>query len=130
AISCLGREYDKHQLTEIGKEWLKEMGYSKNPHLIVFHKDTDNNHVHLVSTRIDKQGKKINSDYERIRAMKAINRIVGLNENQKVSEDIKKCLNYSFKTKAQFFLQKHHDLSGELKNHFPLRLSFLLPSQY
>lgn len=104
ALSCLGKEYDKHQLTEMGKQWLQEMGYGDNPYLIIFHKDTDNNHVHLVSTRINKEGKKIKSDYERIRSMKFMNRIIGLNEKQKLSDDIKKCLAFNFKTKPQFLL--------------------------
>lgn len=104
ALSCLGKEFDKHQLTEMGKQWLTEMGYGDNPYLIIFHKDTDNNHVHLVSTRVNKEGKKINSDYERIRSMKAMNRIIGLDEKRKLSEDIKKCFVFNFKTKAQFLL--------------------------
>lgn len=104
AISCEGKEYSKEQLMEIGEQWLDEMGYGKNPFLIIYHKDTNNNHVHLVSTRIDKNGKKIDSNYERIRAMKAINKIIGLDENVKVDADIKKCLAFKFKSNVQFSL--------------------------
>lgn len=105
AISCKQKEFNKHQLTEIGKQWLKEMGYGDQPYLIVFHKDTDNNHVHLVSTRIDKElGVKINSDFEKLRAMTVINRIIGLDEKLKVVDDVSKSLAFSFKTKAQFSL--------------------------
>ncbi|RYX87498.1 hypothetical protein EON73_01265 [bacterium] len=103
-ISGKGKEYNKQQLTDIGHKWLNEMGYGKNPFLIVYHKDTENNHVHLVSTRIDKQGKKIDSNFENIRAYKALNKIIGLDLNVKVSEDIKKSMTFNFKTKAQFFL--------------------------
>lgn len=105
AISSKGKEYSKEQLTEIGQQWLNEMGYGKNPFLIVYHKDTGNNHVHLISTRVDKiSGKKINSNFENQRAIAAINKIIGLDENVKVTEDIKKSLAYNFKTKAQFSL--------------------------
>lgn len=104
ALSCLGREYDQHQLTEMGKQWLNEMGYGENPYLIIFHNDTENNHVHLVSTRVSKKGNKINADYERIRSISAINRIIGLDEKQKVAEDIKKCFGFNYQTKAQFLL--------------------------
>ena len=48
-ISAEGRSYDKHELTAIGEEWLAQMGYEKQPSLIIFHKDTANNHVHLVT---------------------------------------------------------------------------------
>jgi hypothetical protein len=104
AISCKGKEYSKEQLMEIGEQWLDEMGYGKNPFLIIYHKDTNNNHVHLVSTRIDKNGKKIDSNYEKIRAIKAINKIIGLDENVKVSADIKKCFAFNFKSTSQFSL--------------------------
>lgn len=104
AISCKGKEYSKDQLTEIGQQFLNEMGYGENPFLIVFHKDTDNNHVHLVSTRVDKNGKKVDSNFEKIRAIATINKIIGLDENVNVLKDIRKCLAYNFNTKAQFSL--------------------------
>lgn len=100
-ISCKGREYTKEQLTDIAHEWVDKMGYGKNPFLIVFHKDTDNNHVHIVSSRIDGQGKKINDSFERIRAQEAINEIMRLNPKQEASTAAEKLKEFSFSTKAQ-----------------------------
>src|SRR5476649_2786039 len=76
-ISAKGKSYDKHALTKIAVAWLKEMGYSSQPYLIVYHKDTDNNHVHMVSTRVDRDGIKIPSDFEHRRAVKNINKVLG-----------------------------------------------------
>lgn len=93
-ISCKGRMYTKEELTEIGRLWMEQMGYGGQPYLTVFHKDTANNHIHLVSTRIGKDGKKINSAYERFRAVSSMDRVLGY----------ELALQYNLSTKAQFYL--------------------------
>ncbi|RYG53164.1 MAG: hypothetical protein EOO01_05075 [Chitinophagaceae bacterium] len=94
AISSKGKLYDKHTLTDVAEAWLKEMGYGAQPYLIVFHKDTVNNHVHIVSTRVDREGNKIDSGFERRRSQKAMNKILGYDY----------ALAYNFSTRAQFLL--------------------------
>jgi hypothetical protein len=93
-ISAKGRTYDKHNLTKIAVLWLNEMGYGEQPYLVVFHKDTGNNHVHIVSTRVDRNGVKIPSDFERLRSVKAINKVLGYDYG----------LLYKFSTRAQFLM--------------------------
>lgn len=104
AISTEGKRHDKHELTAIAVQWLKEMGYADQPFLVVFHKDTDNHHVHVVSVRIDRDGKKIPSGFEHNRAVQSINKVMGLNEKYSAEQDIAKALDYSFSTKAQFLM--------------------------
>lgn len=103
-ISCKGREYSKEQLTDIAHEWVDKMGYGKNPFLIVFHKDTANNHVHIVSSRIDKEGKKISDSFEKLRAQEAINEIMRLNPKHEAGKAAETLKEFSFSTKAQGFL--------------------------
>lgn len=103
-ISCKGREYSKEQLTDIAHEWVDKMGYGKNPFLIVFHKDTANNHVHIVSSRIDKEGKKINDSFEKLRAQEAINEIMRLNPKHEAGKAVERLLEFQFSTKAQGML--------------------------
>jgi hypothetical protein len=93
-ISAKGQSYNKESLTGIAESWLKEMGYGDQPSLIVFHKDTSNNHVHVVSVRVDRNGKKINSAYEHVRAQKSIRKILGYEF----------AMAYRFSTRAQFFM--------------------------
>jgi len=93
-ISSRGKIYNKHELTEAAILWLKEMGYGEQPYLVVFHKDTDNHHVHVVSSRIDRNGRQINRDYEQMRAVRNIDKVLGYTD----------ALQYNFSTKAQFYL--------------------------
>jgi len=101
-ISTKGREHDKYALTEIATEWLNKMGYGDQPYLIIFHSDTLNNHVHIVTTRIDREGKKISSAFEKVRGSQHLNNILGLDEKHSAKQDIAKALSYSFATQAQF----------------------------
>lgn len=103
-ISCKGRSHTKEQLTQIADAWLKGMGYGQQPYLLMFHKDTANNHIHMVSTRIDASGKKINDSFEKIRAYKVLAQVLGQDNVMQAKQDIEKVLNYSFSTRPQFML--------------------------
>jgi hypothetical protein len=104
AISAKGRSYDKAALTEIAIQWLGAMGYAEQPYLIVFHNDTENNHVHIVSARVDRNGKKINSDFENIRALQNLDKVLGIDEKHGARQEIEKASAYNFSTKAQFMM--------------------------
>lgn len=93
-ISATGRNYNKQELTRIAVMWMKEMKYGSQPYLIVYHKDTDNNHVHIVSSRVGKDGKQIDRDYEQVRAVRNINKVLGYDF----------AMQYRFSTKAQFYM--------------------------
>ena len=103
-ISAKGKSHDKVALTAIAEDWLKLMGYAEQPYLIVFHKDTGNNHVHVVSTRIDRQGKKISSGFEHNRAIQNLNNVLGLDEKLVAELDLEKALSYQFGNKAAFMM--------------------------
>jgi len=120
AISAPGRAYDKHQLTDIAVQWLERMGYGQQPYLLIFHKDTGNNHIHIVSTRVGRDGKKIRDSFEQVRGQQQMNIILGIDEKQNASKDAKKALSYNFTTKAQFLMvlesmgYAHREENGKL----------------
>lgn len=93
-ISSPGQLYTPEKLTRIAEKWLADMGYGNQPYLIIHHKDTANNHVHLVSARVDKMGNKINSAFEKVRAQQCLSRILGYDY----------AFSYRFSTRAQFLL--------------------------
>jgi len=103
-ISTKGRDHSKSELTGIAEKWLEGMGYGSHPYLIIFHKDTQNNHVHLVSTRIGRDGKKVKDSYERIKGYQVLNEVMGLDENLQVQKDKNYALTYNFSSRAQFMM--------------------------
>ena len=71
-ISCAGRELSKEQLLDAARIYIDKMGYGDQPYLVFFHKDTDNNHVHIVSTRVRYDGSLVSDKSERYRSLAAI----------------------------------------------------------
>jgi hypothetical protein len=47
------------QLTKIADEYMKKMGYGNQPYVVFKHEDIDRHHLHIVTTNVDAQGKKI-----------------------------------------------------------------------
>ena len=80
------------------------MYYGIQPYLLFFHPDTKNNHVHIVSTRIGYDGRKISSGFERMRSIAILNQIMKLDEGKTAEKDLEKAKSYSFSNLAQFKL--------------------------
>ena len=57
------------QLREIANEYMQKMGYGNQPYIVFKHKDIDREHLHVVSLRIDENGRKLYHDYEARRSM-------------------------------------------------------------
>jgi len=51
------------QLTDIGREYMERLGYGNQPYLIFKHEDIGREHIHIVSLRVDSEGRKVN-DYK------------------------------------------------------------------
>jgi hypothetical protein len=52
------------QLSAIAQEYLDKMGYGSQPFVVYKHEDIDRRHIHIVSLRVDENGKKINDKFE------------------------------------------------------------------
>ncbi len=101
-ISTKFQGHSKEELTKIAENFMDEMKYGGQPYIVVFHKDTDNNHVHIVSTRVDKQtGKKINDSYERLKAQKALSLTMEKIYGVKSEQELNKLLGYKISSLHQ-----------------------------
>ncbi|MFD2968815.1 relaxase/mobilization nuclease domain-containing protein [Sphingobacterium bambusae] len=115
-ISAKGKQYPTGELSAVAHDWMKGMGYGEQPYLVILHSDTANYHVHIVSTRVGKDGKKIDNSFEKIRAYEVLHEILGEKALHKVQKDLADALRYNFNTRAQFrtLLEiRGYALSGE-----------------
>ena len=60
------------QLRDIAQEYMERMGYGNQPYIVFKHKDISREHLHLVSLRVDEQGRKIIDSHEYDRSMSVL----------------------------------------------------------
>ena len=60
------------QLREIAREYMERMGYGNQPYIVFKHTDIDREHLHIVSLRIDENGRKLPHDFEVRRSMEIL----------------------------------------------------------
>ena len=108
AVSCKGTEYTHQQLLDIAHRYLKEMGYADEgqPLLVYAHHDTDNNHIHIVTSRVAPDGHKIDHNHEKRRSraatLKIMEEYTGQRQEPDVNDIAKDALTYRYTSKAQF----------------------------
>ena len=76
------------RLTQIAKEYMEALGYGNQPYIVFKHNDIAREHIHIVSLRIDGEGKKINDKFEKRRSKQitdALERKFGLIPSSKVA---------------------------------------------
>lgn len=110
-ISAQGRTYSKDQLSDIADKFMDKMGYGKQPFIVVFHNDTANNHVHIVSSRVNKEtGKRIDRDFEKYQSQTALQETLKELYGTDVHQKLDKLLDYNYSNLSQ--LQKLLENSG------------------
>ncbi len=57
------------QLGEIAREYMERMGYGEQPYIVFKHGDIAREHLHIVSLRIDREGRKLPHDFEARRSV-------------------------------------------------------------
>jgi hypothetical protein len=58
------------ELAKIAEAYMEKLGYGNQPYIVLKHSDIKREHLHIVSLRIDENGRKINDSYEVTRSMK------------------------------------------------------------
>ncbi len=103
-LSCKGKDYTHEELKEKAIEIMKKLGYEGQPILIYQHNDTNNNHIHIITSRVDRLGKKINDKYEGVRARNIVNEMLALDVKNECRQALKDALQYRITNQSQFRL--------------------------
>lgn len=78
------------ELSAIAEEYMKRMGYGSQPYVVFKHQDISRHHLHIVSVRVNEEGKKINDKFERRRSKditRSLEQKYGLHTAEKVSKE-------------------------------------------
>lgn len=117
------------QFTEMAQEYMERMGYGNQPYIVFKHTDIDRIHIHIVSTCVGIDGKKIPDDYDHRRSM-AICRDLEQKYNLKQATEIEK------KQNDKIFKPVNYQ-SGDIKSqiasvvrHLPKYYSFSTMGSY
>ncbi len=101
AISSKGHEMSEDELLGFVHQYLKEMGYGESgqPLLVYSHYDTENTHLHIVTSRVAPDGK-IQHNHERRHSQEVIDRILGNDRKKKTEDDIDAAKQYTLSSFA------------------------------
>ncbi|MCY1660560.1 conjugal transfer protein MobB [Chryseobacterium sp. SL1] len=117
------------QFTEMAQEYMERMGYGNQPYIIFKHTDIDRTHIHIVSTCVGIDGKKIPDDYDHPRSM-AICRDLETKYNlNKATEQEQKQADKIFKPVSH----KNGDIKSQIASvvrHLPKYYSFSTMGSY
>ena len=108
------------RLTQIAKEYMEALGYGNQPYIVFKHNDIAREHIHIVSLRIDGEGKKINDKFEKRRSKQitdALERKYSLIPSSKVTEREMKEVSKIDTTKGNIKEQVAETLLSVLKHY-------------
>ncbi|MFR9592639.1 MAG: conjugal transfer protein MobB [Rikenellaceae bacterium] len=99
------------ELSAIAEEYMERMGYGSQPYIICKHEDIDRHHIHVLSVRVDSDGKKINDKFERRRS-KTITRDLEQKYGLRTAEKQSKAQ----KTELQMVVVGMGDVKSQVEN--------------
>ncbi len=65
-----GEHRPEDEMREAARFFLQRMGYAEAPYVAFLHKDTDNDHIHIVTTPTTWEGKEISERFDKLRCVR------------------------------------------------------------
>ena len=109
AVSCRRHENTEEELRAAAVELLDKMGLSHSPAIFYIHRDTENLHLHVVSTKCDENGRRI-KDWRSIKRMRDIlDKFEGRNVEKDARRAVELASSYHFRDQLRIIIMNHRD---------------------
>ena len=82
-------KFSDETLMQIAREYMEALGYGNQPYIVFKHNDIAREHIHIVSLRVDSEGRKLNDRFEKRRSKQitdALERKYNLIPSSKVTD--------------------------------------------
>jgi hypothetical protein len=82
-----GETVSDELFSDIADEYMKGMGYSAQPYVVYGHSDQAHQHIHIISCKIQENGKSISDSWERTKSQRTcteIEKMYGLNQTNRI----------------------------------------------
>ena len=103
-LSVRGHFTSERSMVEMARHVMHQLGYKSNPIAIYAHSDTANRHLHIITSRVGLNGRKVNDRFEGMRAQGFIQQLLGQDPSKQMHTDLFQCLQYRFSSLKQFML--------------------------
>jgi hypothetical protein len=103
-LSVRGHSHSESSMVEMARHVMHQLGYKGNPIAIYSHADTANRHLHIITSRVGLNGRKVNDRFEGMRAQGYIQQLLGQDPGKQMQTDLFQCLQYRFSSLKQFML--------------------------
>ena len=103
-VSCRGNEKSPEELKAAAEHLLDRFGYGKCPTVFYLHRDTDDLHLHVVTTTVDERGKKIPDHQNALHFAQELDEYQRVDVDKEVDDAVRKAMGYHFTSDRQFSL--------------------------
>lgn len=103
-LSVRGQGEEVSQLVRVAGRILEGLGYAGNPIAMYAHADTAHRHLHVITSRVGVDGRKVNDKFEGMRAQRILQRMLGVDEGAAFEKTLAGAMAYRCGNLRQFQL--------------------------
>ncbi len=103
-VSCRGQENTPEELKAAAEHLLDRFGYGRCPAVFYLHRDTDDLHLHVVTTTVNERKRKIPDFQNALHFARELDEYQRVDVEREVDDAVRKAMSYHFTSDRQFSL--------------------------